>query len=150
MVTLLLDSARLEVVLSGTEKALARRRQRIIVAREHLAKVQLTDDAWTWLRGVPRPGSIVRGVLAFGTWRFAGAADFVIVRRRHPAVVIDLDGHEEFERIVLTTRHGIELVQALQLEAEAEPAEVTAIVTGAVPIHRPATRRSPRPSPATA
>ena len=30
-------------------------------------KVQLTDDAWTWLRGVPSPGTLVRGTIAMGT-----------------------------------------------------------------------------------
>ena len=131
MVTLLLDSTQLEVVLSPIERTLSRRTTSVRIAREHIVKVQLTDDAWTWLRGVPNPGTLIRGTIAMGTWRSAGGADFVIVRRRHPAVVIDLDGDGEFSRVVLTTRHGRDLVQALRLEADDAPLEVTEIAASA-------------------
>lgn len=134
MVTLLLDSTQLEVALSGTERALSRRKTDVRIDRAHIQKVQLVDDAWTWLRGVPTPGTLVRGVLAMGTWKSAGGADFVVVRRRHAAVVIDLEGDGEFERIVLTTRNGLALVQALRLETDEIPVEVTEIVTSSMPI----------------
>src|SRR5690606_2098628 len=138
MVTLLLDSTRLEVALSGTERALSRRTGNVLVERSDIAKVQLTDDAWTWLRGVPSPGTHVRGVIAMGCWKSAGGSDFVLVRRRRPSVVIDLEGHPEFARIVLTTRHGLELVQALQLDdVSSVPADVVDIATGAIPIAEP-------------
>jgi hypothetical protein len=150
MVTLLLDSAQLEVVLSATERALCFRKESVRVAREHITKVQLTDDAWTWLRGVPSPGSHVRGVVAMGQWKSAGGTDFVVVRRRKPAVVIDLEGDPEFQRIVLTTRNGLALVQALQLETDAEPTDVVDIVTGTIPVLTPAIppRRAPKAAPA--
>ncbi|MGO8609664.1 hypothetical protein ACC848_42670, partial [Rhizobium johnstonii] len=74
MVTLLLDSTQLDVVLSGAERALSRRKSDLRIDRSHIAKVQLIDDAWTWLRGVPTPGTFVRGVLAMGTWKSAGGA----------------------------------------------------------------------------
>ncbi|MEH3089865.1 MAG: hypothetical protein PGN24_09805 [Microbacterium arborescens] len=127
MVTLLLDSAQLEVVLSATERAAAFRKRNVVVAREHIAKVQLTDDAWSWLRGVPRPGVLVPAVIAAGTFESAGGSDFVLVRRRRPSVVVDLDGDPEFERLVLTTRHGLALVRALRLDVEDEPADVADI-----------------------
>ena len=146
MVTLLLDSAQLEVVLSPTERALSFRKGSVRVAREHITKVQLTDDAWTWLRGVPSPGTHMRGVVAMGLWKSAGGTDFVVVRRRKPAVVIDLDGDPEFQRIVLTTRNGLTLVQALQLETDAEPTDVVDIVTGTIPVLPP--RGAPRAAPA--
>lgn len=130
MVTLLLDSTQLEVVLSPVERTLARRADPVRVERASIRKVQLTDDAWTWLRGVPNPGTRVRGTIAMGTWRSSGGDDFVIVRRRHPAVVIDLLPEAEFARLVLTTRHGIALVQALRLEGEADPLDVAEIVAG--------------------
>ena len=134
MVTLLLDSAHLEVALSGAERALAFRKENIRVDRSAIAKVQLTEDPWHWLRGVAHPGTYVRGVIAMGTWESTGAKDFAIVRRRRAGVVIDLDGHPDFQRLVLTTRHGIELVQALRLDAEDEPADVvTLAATGAIP-----------------
>ena len=134
MVTLLLDSTQLEVVLSGSERALAFRREPVRIAREHIRKVQLTDDAWTWLRGSRSPGTYVRGVLAMGTWKAAGGSDFVVVRRHRPAVVIDLDGDPEFSRVVLSTRHGLELVQALRLETDETPTDVVDIVTGVIPV----------------
>ncbi|MGB4777740.1 hypothetical protein [Microbacterium sp.] len=127
MVTLLLDSTQLEVALSPVERLLSRRSDSVRIDRERIAKVQLTDDAWTWLRGVPSPGTLVSGTIAMGTWRSAGGVDFVIVRRRHPAVVIDLDTDADFQRIVLTTRHGRELARALRFEAEDGPLEVAEI-----------------------
>lgn len=147
MVTLLLDSTRLEVALSGTERLLAFRKGNVLIERETIAKVQLTDDAWTWLRGVPSPGTQVRGVIAMGTWRSAGGgADFAIVRRRRPSVVIDLDGHPEFQRIVLTTQHGRDLVTALRLDVTDEAAEVTEIVeTAPVPTLTPQPKPKPKP-----
>ena len=150
MVTLLLDSTQLEVALSATERTLAFHRRNVVIERTAIAKVQLTDDAWTWLRGVPSPGTHVRGVVAMGTWRSAGGDDFAIIRRHRAGVVIDLDGHPDFHRIILTTRHGLELVQALRLDVPAEAADVVEIAaeTGAIPTTKPAPRRTPRPAPA--
>lgn len=127
MVTLMLDSAQLEIVLSAAEKALAFRKRNVVLERSTITRVQLTDDAWTWLRGVRSPGTSVPATLAMGTWRYAGGKDLVLIRRNRPGVVIDLDGHDEFQRIVLTTRHGVELAQALRLDAGDEPADVVDI-----------------------
>ncbi|GAA1858846.1 hypothetical protein GCM10009796_21570 [Microbacterium koreense] len=135
--TLLLDSTRLEVALSGTERALSFHRGNVLIERSQIAKVQLTDDGWTWLRGVASPGTHLRGVIAMGTWKSSSGSDFVIVRRRRPGVVIDLTGHDQFERIILSTRHGLALVQSLRLEdAPAEAADVVTIAaeTGAIPL----------------
>ncbi|MDY0908333.1 hypothetical protein [Microbacterium sp. CFBP9034] len=152
MVTLLLDSTQLEVVLSGAEKAMAFRKGNVVIERSTITKVQLTDDAWTWLRGVPSPGTHLRGVVAMGTWKSAGGEDFAIIRRRRPSVVIDLDGHPEFQRIILTTRHGLELVQALHLEAADEAVDVVEIAeTGAIPTaapKKPRARKAPAAAPA--
>ena len=156
MVTLLLDATRLEVVLSPIERALARRSDPVHVDRSHITKVQLTDDAWTWLRGVPNPGTLVRGTVAMGTWRSAGGVDFVVVRRRHPAVVIDLADASEFARLVLTTSHGVALTQALRLATDGTPTEVTEIVAAAgddttaaaPPAPKPRRRPTPKPAPA--
>jgi hypothetical protein len=131
MVTLLLDSTRLEVVLSGAERALAFRRQNVLIERDRIAKVQLTDDPWTWLRGAASPGTFVRGVLAMGTWKLADGADFVIVRRRRAGVVIDLEGHPDFQRVILTTRHGIALAKALRLDIDTTPTDVVDIIAAA-------------------
>lgn len=81
-----------------------------------------------------------------------GGADFVVVQRHRPAVVIDLDPSvgvgAEFERLVLTTRHGVALVQALQLEAETEAADVVDIVAPHSAA-RPRRARAPKVAPAT-
>lgn len=145
MVTLLLDSTQLEVVLSGTERALSRRSTSVRIERDLIQKVQLTDDPWNWLRGVPSPGTLVRGVVAMGTWASAGGSDFVVVRRRRAGVVIDLDESAEFSRLLLTTRHGLELVRALRLEGEDAAAPVTEIVAAADDPEAPVSARAPRP-----
>jgi hypothetical protein len=153
MVTLLLDSTQLEVVLSGAERAMSFRKGNVLIERSAITKVQLTDDAWTWLRGTPSPGTHVRGLVAMGTWKSAAGEDFAVVRRRRPSVVIDLDGHQEFQRIILTTRHGVALTQALRLEVAEEPADVAEIAaetgtTPAAPAKKPRTRKAPTPAPA--
>ncbi|MCR2800193.1 MULTISPECIES: hypothetical protein [unclassified Microbacterium] len=157
MVTLLLDSTRLEVVLSGTERALAFRKGNVIVERDTIAKVQLIDDPWTWLRGIQSPGTRFPGVVAIGTWKSVNGVDFVVVRRHLPGVVIDLEGHPEFQRVVLTTRHGLALVQALQVDAGEHPADVVTLATAAVPTQpegklaegaRTTRARAPKPKPA--
>ncbi|GAA1995976.1 hypothetical protein [Microbacterium ulmi] len=150
MVTLLLDSTRLEVVLSGTERVLSFHKGNVEIDRTSIAKVQLTDDPWTWLRGVANPGTHVRGLIAMGTWKSAGADDFAVIRRRRPGVVIDLEDHGQFQRVILTTRHGLALVQALQLDVDEKPADVAELATGAIPTPPvPPKRRKPKVAPAT-
>lgn len=152
MVTLLLDSTQLEIVLSGAERVMAFHKGNVAIERSTITKVQLTDDAWTWLRGVPSPGTHVRGLVAMGTWRSSAGDDFAIIRRHRPSVVIDLTGHPDYERIVLTTRHGLELVQALRLDVDSEPADVVDLATGAIPVLPPPEKkaRAPKPKPAPA
>jgi hypothetical protein len=95
----------------------------------------------------------VRGVIAMGTWRSAGGDDFALIRRRRPSVVIDLEGHPEFQRIILTTRHGLALVQALRVDLDEEPADVAEIAaeTGTTPVipeKKPRSRKTPAAAPA--
>jgi hypothetical protein len=66
-----------------------------------------------------------------GTWKSAGGRDFAIIRRRKPSIVIDLEGHDEFQRLVLTTRHGVALIRALRLEHVDEAADVAELVADA-------------------
>jgi len=124
MVSLLLDSTQLEVVLGPVERALSFRHRNIVLPRETIARVQQTDDAWTWLRGVPNPGTNLPVAVAMGTWKSSSGNDFVVIRRRKPSVVIDLEGHDEFERLVLTTQHGVALLQALRLDDVETPSDV--------------------------
>lgn len=124
MVTLMLDSTRLEIVLSAGERALAFRTRNVIIPRDVILRVQLTDDPWTWLRGVRAGGTYIPRTLAAGTWRSAAGDDFALIRRRRPGVVVDLSGHDEFERVVLSTRHGAALAKALRWDVADEPADV--------------------------
>ncbi|MEN2738843.1 hypothetical protein ABCS02_13715 [Microbacterium sp. X-17] len=133
MVTLMLDSAHLEVVLGAVEHALSFRRQNLLIDRDTIARVQLTDDAWTWLRGVPDPGTYLPVAVAMGNWKSSGGRDFAIIRRRRPSIVIDLEGHDEFQRVILTTRHGPQLIRALRLEDIHEAADVAELASDAAP-----------------
>lgn len=148
MVTLLLDQTQLEVVLSPVERAATFRCENLRVARETICKVQLTDDAWTWLRGVPGPGTHIPTILAAGTWKAAASTDFVLIRRRRPSVVIDLEGDKEFQRLIFTTRHGLALTQALRLDVSEEPLDVVEITaTAPVPVVKERQRPVIRPRP---
>lgn len=128
MVTLLLDSTRLEVALSAAERALSFHKGNVLIERSAITKVQLTDDAWTWLRGVPKPGTYLPSTMAMGRWQSAGGVDFALIRRRRPGVVIDLEGHPDFARVILTTRHGVELVKALRLDGTPTRTDVVDII----------------------
>ncbi|GAA4783441.1 hypothetical protein [Microbacterium gilvum] len=146
MVSLLLDRSQLEIVLSPTERALAFQRSSVRVERRSIVKVQLTEDPWTWLRGVRATGTHIPGVVALGTWRAESGDDFAAVRgRRLPGVVIDLDGTGAFERLVISTRHGLALTKALRLDLSRQ-ADVADLA--AAPPRKRAPRAAPRPAPA--
>ena len=146
---MLLDQTQLEVVLSPIERAASFHRDNLRIPRDTITKVQLTDDAWTWLRGVPNPGTHIPGVLAAGSWKAAGSVDFVLIRRRRPSVVIDLDADDDYRRLIFTTRHGLALTQALRLDVSAEPADVEEIVaTAPTPVAKGSKRPVIRPRPA--
>lgn len=125
----MLDSGHLEIVLSGAEKALAFRKRNVTVDRTAITRVQLTDDPWTWLRGVRSPGTYLPGTLAMGTWRYAGGSDFAVIRKKRPGVVIDLGDESEFQRLVIGTRHGEALMRALRLDEVAGPTDVVDLVS---------------------
>ncbi|MDQ1129541.1 hypothetical protein [Microbacterium sp. SORGH_AS_0888] len=144
MVTLMLDSAHLEVVLSPAERALAVRRRSVVLDRPAITRVQLTDDPWTWLRGVRAPGTYLPATLAIGTWRYAAGKDFAVIRRKRPGVVIDLEPDSEFQRVILSTRHGLALVQALRLDTVTAQTDVAELAA------KPRTPRPAKPKPATA
>ena len=120
MVRLLVDTDTLEIQLAPLERVLARRSEIVRVERARIAKVQLTEDPFTWLRGVRSPGTHVPNRLAYGTWKSVFGDDFAAMRNGRPGVVIDLEGDGEFERILVTTRYGIALAKALQRDEDAE------------------------------
>lgn len=136
---------RLVIRLTASERALAMRRRNVVLERDAITSAVITDDPWVWLRGVRSPGAHVPGRLALGTWRGLGGRDFAVIRSGRPAVVIDLDvpegaeeergwvtvdraepgaagadgqvvSYDRFARVILSTRHAAELIQALRLD----------------------------------
>ncbi|MDY7542027.1 hypothetical protein KIV56_10515 [Cryobacterium breve] len=114
MASLRVHPDRLEVHLTKAEKTLAFRREDIVVARENIRSVTITDDPWIWIRGIRAPGLEVPLVVAVGTWKFHGGKDFLAIKRRRQAVVIDLVD-EDFSRVILTTNHAPDLIASLKL-----------------------------------
>ncbi|TFD22621.1 hypothetical protein [Cryobacterium sp. TMS1-13-1] len=124
MASLSVHSDRLEIHLTRAERTLALRRDSIVVQRENIRSVIITEDPWIWLRGIRSPGSMIPLVLAAGTWKFHGGKDFVSIKRHRPAVVIDLVD-EEFARVILTSQHAADFVDSLKLPVEPMPAKPT-------------------------
>lgn len=122
---------RVVIELTASEKTLALRRQDVVIDRSAVTSAIITGDPWVWLRGIRAPGTHLPGRLAMGTWRNLAGRDFVLARKDRSAVVLDLEvpeGAEEdqgwvtefdgFARVVLSTEHAAELIQALQLEGD--------------------------------
>ncbi|WP_105565822.1 hypothetical protein [Microbacterium halophytorum] len=128
MVRLLIDQAQLVIELAAVERALAFRKESVRVPRADIRRVLLTDDPWTWLQGVRKPGTHIGRRLAAGTWVRTAGRDFVLLRGRgHDGVVITLRDHE-FQRIVLSTPHAKALVEALQVEEVGTQTDVIDLV----------------------
>ena len=107
---------RLEIHLTPAEKTLAFRRENVVIQRENIRSVTITDDPWIWVRGIRAPGALVPLVVAVGVWKFHGGKDFLAIKRRRQAVVIDLIG-DDFARVILSTNHAPDLIASLKLEA---------------------------------
>ncbi|MGY4859038.1 hypothetical protein [Cryobacterium sp. AP23] len=155
MASLRVHPDRLEIHLTPAEKTLAFRRENLVISRDTIRSVTITDDPWIWVRGIRAPGALVPLVLAIGVWKFHGGKDFLAIKRRRQAVVIDLIG-DEFARVILSTNHAPDLIASLKLDATdaqdvpeldesaAEPAVEDA--AAAVPV-KPAKRvRAARPA----
>ena len=127
MANLRVHADRIEVHLTAAEKALALRADDIVVQRDDIRSATVTDDPWVWIRGIRKRGSEVPLVVAVGVWKYHGGTDFVIVKGKRQAVVLELaDG--EFTRIILSTNHSATLIDRLKLNeppsaAEAQSAE---------------------------
>lgn len=123
MANLHVHSDRLEIHLTGAEKALALRREDLVIPRESIRSVAITEDPWIWIRGIRAPGTAVPLTLSVGTWKFHGGKDFLLIKgKQRSAVVIDLDG-EEFSRVIVSTPHAATLVEALRVDVSELPAE---------------------------
>lgn len=120
MASLRVHSDRLEIQLTPAEKVLALRREDLSVQRSAIRSIKITDDPWIWIRGIRAPGTLVPLVLAVGTWKFHGGKDFLVVKNKRQAVIIDVDD-EEYTRLILSTNHAADLVDALTIDAPPVP-----------------------------
>lgn len=118
---------RVVIKLSAAERTLAMRKRDIVLSRERITSALITDDPWVWLRGVRSPGAHLPTKLAVGTWRGFGGNDFCLIRSGRPAIVLDFDVPEEagrgwvgefddYARVILSTDHAAELIEALRLD----------------------------------
>jgi hypothetical protein len=124
---------RLEIRLTAAEKALALRRADLVIPRDAIRSVAITEDPWIWIRGVRAPGASIPLTLAVGTWKFHGGRDFLVVKgKQRPAVVIDIETEgegegQEFQRVIVSTTHAASLIEALR---EADPSGADAAEAG--------------------
>ena len=115
MASLRVHSDRLEIHLSSAEKVLSLRRDDIVVPRDDIRSVAITDDPWIWIRGIRAPGAFVPLTLAVGTWKFHGGKDFLVVKNKRQTVIIDIaDG--EFSRVIVSTPQAVELIGSLKID----------------------------------
>lgn len=134
MASLRVHPDRLEIQLTAAEKALALRREGISVPRSAIRSVTITDDPWIWIRGIRAPGSLVPLVLAIGTWKFHGGKDFLIIKNKRQAVIIDI-ADEEYARLIVSTNHAVDLVDTLNVggaAVEVDPADAAAKPTAGI------------------
>lgn len=117
MASLRVHFDRLEIQLTPAEKALSLRRDDIAVSRESIRSVTITDDPWIWIRGIRAPGALVPLVLAIGTWKSHGGKDFLVIKNRRQAVIIDI-ADSEYSRVIVSTNHAAELIDALNVNSE--------------------------------
>ncbi len=125
---------RVVIRLTAAEKLASMRRRDIVLDRSTITSAVITDDPWVWIRGVRAPGTHLPGRIAAGTWRNFAGRDFVLAKGgERAAVVIDLETpsgageehgwigtYDPFSRVILSTTHAAELVQALRLEGDTE------------------------------
>lgn len=135
MANLRVHNDRLEVHLTPAEKSLAFRSADVIVQRDDIRSATITDDPWIWIRGIRRRGSEIPLVVAVGVWKTHGGSDFVLVKRKRQAVVLELSGGE-FARLVLSTSRASELIDKLKVGVPGDAdREGDAADEDAVPAH---------------
>lgn len=120
MTSVRVHSDRLEIQLTRAEKLLSLHKDDLVIPRENIRSVTITDDPWIWLRGIRTRGVEVPLVVAIGAWKFHGGKDFLLLKgKNRAAVVIDLDvdaePSTEFARVIVSTTHATRLVEALRV-----------------------------------
>jgi hypothetical protein len=114
MAKLRVHNDRIEVHLTPAEKSLAFRSDDLVVQRDDIRSATVTDDPWVWIRGIRRRGTEIPLIVAVGVWKYHGGTDFVIIKGKRQAVVLELAAGE-FTRIILSTNHSAALIDRLKL-----------------------------------
>ena len=122
MANLRVHPDRIEVHLTPAEKTLALRSDDLVVQRDDIRSATVTDDPWVWIRGIRRRGTEIPLVVAVGVWKYHGGTDFVIIKGKRQAVVLELAAGE-FTRLIVSTNHASALIDSLKL---GEPVEAPA------------------------
>ena len=106
MASLRVHPDRLDVLLTTAEKALSAHRHDLSIPRACIRSATITHDPWVWIRGIGAPGSYVPLTLAIGTWKNHGGKDFLIVKGKRPAVVLELEPTDDnpYTRVILSTQ----------------------------------------------
>ncbi|ANJ25512.1 hypothetical protein [Agromyces aureus] len=105
---------RIEVHLTPAEKSLSLRSADIVIQRDDIRSATITDDPWVWIRGIRTRGTELPLVVAVGAWKYHGGLDFVVVKGKRQAVVLELAAGE-FARLILSTNHSAALIDRLKL-----------------------------------
>lgn len=100
MASVAVEGDELVVRLSARERVGALRSE-VRVPVTSVREVHTVTVASKGLRGFRAPGTGLPGVVALGTWRRRGGKDFVAAYRRHPGIVIELEG-QEFDRLIVS------------------------------------------------
>jgi len=122
MAHLRVHNDRIEGHLTPAEKALSFRADDLVVQRDDIRSATVTDDPWVWIRGIRRRGTEIPLVVAVGVWKYHGGSDFVIVKGKRQAVVLELAAGE-FTRIILSTNHSAALIDRLALGDPSDPSD---------------------------
>lgn len=118
MANLRVHPDRLEVGLTAAEKILGVHAHDIVIPRELIRSATITHDPWVWIRGIRAPGAYIPLTLAVGTWKNHGGSDFLVVKGKRPAVVLELEADERnpYSRLLVSTAHAANLIDSLRLE----------------------------------
>ncbi|MFM6974340.1 MAG: hypothetical protein ACKOXM_04280 [Agromyces sp.] len=109
---------RVEVHLTAAERVLGVHGPDVIIPRELIRSATVTHDPWVWIRGIRAPGISIPLTLAVGTWKNHGGRDFLVVKAKRPAVVLELDTDERnpYSRVLLSTNRAADLIDSLKLD----------------------------------
>lgn len=122
MANLRVHPDRLEVHLTAAERVLGVHATDIVVPRDLIRSATVTHDPWVWIRGIRAPGTYIPLTLAVGTWKNHGGRDFLVVKGKRPAVVLELEISDDnpYNRLVLSTTQAAALIDSLKLELDSD------------------------------